>query len=104
MNTIRFQTESGRVKGLAFHPTKPWICASLSNGRIQLWDYNENRLITCFSDDVDGGSYASPSLHENEGTCDEERIESGNKNEEETEVVNAIRSVDFHTTDPLIAS
>jgi hypothetical protein len=32
----KFESKSARVKGLAFHPVRPWICASLHNGVIQL--------------------------------------------------------------------
>eukprot|EP00985_Skeletonema_marinoi_P014239 scaffold7190_cov91-Skeletonema_marinoi.AAC.1 len=28
----KFESKSARVKGLAFHPVRPWICASLHNG------------------------------------------------------------------------
>lgn len=40
----KFESKSNRVKGLSFHPTRPWILASLHNGSIQLWDY---RMGTC---------------------------------------------------------
>ena len=36
---VKFDTKSVRVKGLAFHPKRPWILASLHSGEIQLWDY-----------------------------------------------------------------
>ena len=32
----KFESKSARVKGLAFHPVRPWVCASLHNGVIQL--------------------------------------------------------------------
>lgn len=32
----KFESKSARVKGLAFHPVRPWICATLHNGVIQL--------------------------------------------------------------------
>ena len=31
----KFESKSARVKGLAFHPVRPWVCASLHNGVIQ---------------------------------------------------------------------
>jgi len=40
----KFESKSNRVKGLSFHPVRPWILASLHNGHIQLWDY---RMGTC---------------------------------------------------------
>jgi hypothetical protein len=33
----KFESKSARVKGLAFHPVRPWVCASLHNGAIQLY-------------------------------------------------------------------
>jgi coatomer protein complex subunit alpha (xenin) len=47
---IKFQSKSLRVKGLAFHPQRPWILASLHNGVIQLWDYRMEVLITSFEE------------------------------------------------------
>lgn len=32
----KFESKSARVKGLAFHPVRPWVCASLHNGVVQL--------------------------------------------------------------------
>ncbi|MDC3321688.1 hypothetical protein OAV88_03715 [bacterium] len=34
---VKFETKSFRVKGVSFHPTKPWILCSLHNGWIQLY-------------------------------------------------------------------
>ena len=33
----KFESKSARVKGLAFHPFRPWVAASLHNGVIQLY-------------------------------------------------------------------
>lgn len=41
----KFETKSNRVKGLAFHPQRPWVLSSLHNGAIQLWDYRMGTLI-----------------------------------------------------------
>lgn len=49
----KFESKSNRVKGLAFHPTRPWILASLHNGIIQLWDYRIRTLLDKF-DEHDG--------------------------------------------------
>jgi len=49
----KFETKSPRVKGLTFHPTRPWILASLHNGTIQLWDYRMCTLLEKF-DEHDG--------------------------------------------------
>ncbi len=32
----KFETKSARVKGVAFHPKRPWVLASLHNRLIQL--------------------------------------------------------------------
>lgn len=45
-----FETESKRVKGLAFHPTRPWILSSLHNGMIQLWDYRIKTMVDQFNE------------------------------------------------------
>eukprot|EP01111_Echinosteliopsis_oligospora_P014697 TRINITY_DN5593_c0_g1_i1.p1 TRINITY_DN5593_c0_g1~~TRINITY_DN5593_c0_g1_i1.p1 ORF type:complete len:1233 (-),score=305.98 TRINITY_DN5593_c0_g1_i1:20-3718(-) len=49
----KFETKSNRIKGLAFHTTRPWILASLHNGVVQLWDYRIRTLIDKF-DEHDG--------------------------------------------------
>eukprot|EP01100_Stratorugosa_tubuloviscum_P014823 TRINITY_DN813_c1_g1_i1.p1 TRINITY_DN813_c1_g1~~TRINITY_DN813_c1_g1_i1.p1 ORF type:complete len:1210 (-),score=610.19 TRINITY_DN813_c1_g1_i1:110-3739(-) len=49
----KFETKSNRVKGLCFHPTRPWILASLHSGVIQLWDYRIRMAIDRF-DEHDG--------------------------------------------------
>jgi WD40 repeat protein len=46
----KLETKSARVKGVAFHPKKPWILASLRNGLIQLWDYRIYTLIDKFDE------------------------------------------------------
>eukprot|EP00096_Caligus_rogercresseyi_P012653 TRINITY_DN536_c0_g1_i4.p1 TRINITY_DN536_c0_g1~~TRINITY_DN536_c0_g1_i4.p1 ORF type:complete len:1250 (+),score=425.50 TRINITY_DN536_c0_g1_i4:124-3873(+) len=46
----KFETKSPRVKGLAFHPKRPWILASLHNGVIQLWDYRMCTLLDKFEE------------------------------------------------------
>lgn len=47
---IKFETKSARVKGLAFHPKRRWVLASLHNGVIQLWDYGERTMIDKFDE------------------------------------------------------
>ncbi|XP_059167634.1 coatomer subunit alpha-like [Physella acuta] len=49
----KFETKSARVKGLSFHPKRPWVLASLHNGVVQLWDYRMCTLIDKF-DEHDG--------------------------------------------------
>jgi len=46
----KFESKSARVKGLSFHPIRPWICASLHNGVIQLWDYRVGTVIDRFEE------------------------------------------------------
>lgn len=45
-----FESTSVRVKGLTFHPKRPWVLAALHNGQIQLWDYYMSTLITTFNE------------------------------------------------------
>lgn len=47
---IKFETKSARVKGLAFHPKRKWVLASLHSGVIQLWDYSERTMIDKFDE------------------------------------------------------
>ncbi|KAI8815074.1 coatomer WD associated region-domain-containing protein [Cladochytrium replicatum] len=46
----KFETKSNRVKGLSFHPKRPWILASLYNGTVQLWDYKMGTLLERFEE------------------------------------------------------
>ncbi|CAL4965856.1 unnamed protein product [Urochloa decumbens] len=49
----KFETKSNRVKGLSFHPRRPWILASLHSGVVQMWDYRMGTLLDRF-DEHDG--------------------------------------------------
>ncbi|KAJ3217193.1 hypothetical protein HDU67_008322 [Dinochytrium kinnereticum] len=46
----KFETKSNRVKGLSFHPKRPWVLAALHNGSVQLWDYKIGSLIDRFDE------------------------------------------------------
>mmetsp|Transcript_4361 Transcript_4361/g.5855 ORF Transcript_4361/g.5855 Transcript_4361/m.5855 type:complete len:1247 (-) Transcript_4361:827-4567(-) len=46
----KFESKSNRVKGLSFHPSRPWILASLHNGALQLWDYRLRTLLDVFEE------------------------------------------------------
>lgn len=46
----KFEAKSARVKGLSFHPKRPWILTSLHNGLVQLWDYRVCTLIDKFDE------------------------------------------------------
>jgi hypothetical protein len=47
---IKFESKSNRVKGVSFHPKRPWVLSALHNGAIQLWDYRMGTLIDKFED------------------------------------------------------
>lgn len=47
---VKYQQKSSRVKGIAFHPRRPWILASLHNGVIQLIDYSMEVVIDTFEE------------------------------------------------------
>ncbi|KAI6240458.1 Coatomer subunit alpha [Aphelenchoides fujianensis] len=49
----KFESKSARVKGITFHPTRPWVLTSLHSGIIQLWDYRMCVLIDKY-DEHDG--------------------------------------------------
>lgn len=38
------------MKGIAFHPNRPWTLCALHTGQIQLWDYRLGTLIYTFDD------------------------------------------------------
>jgi len=46
----KFSSKSARVKGLCFHPTRPWVASSLHNGTIQLWDYRVGTVVDRFEE------------------------------------------------------
>ncbi|ORX97825.1 Coatomer, alpha subunit [Basidiobolus meristosporus CBS 931.73] len=46
----KFESKSNRVKGLSFHPKRPWILSALHNGSVQLWDYRMGTLIERFEE------------------------------------------------------
>jgi coatomer protein complex subunit alpha (xenin) len=54
---VKLETKSPRVKGISFHPKRPWVLASLHSGVIQLWDYRMSTLIDKF-DEHDGKLYS----------------------------------------------
>ena len=47
---VKCEAKSNRVKGVAFHPTLPWILSALHNGTIQLWDYQLGTLLDKFEE------------------------------------------------------
>src|SRR4051794_11193065 len=57
---LQFESKSNRVKGIAFHPKRPWILSSLHNGCVQLWDYRMGTLLERF--DEHDGTFRVPNL------------------------------------------
>jgi coatomer protein complex subunit alpha (xenin) len=47
---VKFSNKSERVKGLSFHPSRPWLLAGLHTGAIQLWDYRLQTVIDTFAE------------------------------------------------------
>jgi len=45
---VSFESKSSRVKGLSFHPKRPWLLASLHSGAIQLLDYRLATVIDTY--------------------------------------------------------
>ncbi len=45
---LKFETKSARVKGIGFHPSKPWAIASLHSGEIHVWDYSMKLCVAKF--------------------------------------------------------
>ncbi len=48
----KYDAKSNRVKGIAFHPKRPWILSSLHNGIINLYDYRMSVLLETFEEHV----------------------------------------------------
>ncbi|CAI5443261.1 unnamed protein product [Caenorhabditis angaria] len=49
----KFESKSAIVKGISFHPSRPWIVISLHSDVIQLWHYRMCVLLEKF-DEYDG--------------------------------------------------
>ena len=41
----KFEAKSSRVKGLALHPTLPWLLAAHHNGSVQIYDYRMGMVV-----------------------------------------------------------
>jgi coatomer subunit alpha len=41
----KFEAKSSRVKGLAFHPSLPWLLAAHHNGTVQIYDYRMGMVV-----------------------------------------------------------
>lgn len=44
----KLSSRSDRVKAVDLHPTEPWICASLYNGNVHVWNIESQQLIKTF--------------------------------------------------------
>lgn len=51
---IKFDHKSNRVKGVAFHPTRPWVLTSHYNGSIQIWDHKLKTLVDKYENHHEG--------------------------------------------------
>jgi coatomer protein complex subunit alpha (xenin) len=89
---IKFETKSNRVKGLSFHPKRPWILASLHNGVIQLWDYRMSVLIDTFEEHDGTQRYMI--------VCNQSKVVIGAP----VFFLGPVRGVHFHLTQPLFVS
>eukprot|EP01080_Neovahlkampfia_damariscottae_P002084 gene2084-1956_t len=47
---IKYEARSKRVKGVAFHPKRPWLLTSLHSGQINLYDYRMGTLLEVFAE------------------------------------------------------
>jgi coatomer protein complex subunit alpha (xenin) len=47
---VKLDHKSARVKGVSFHPRRPWVLASLHTGAIQLIDYSMETVIDKFEE------------------------------------------------------
>lgn len=98
----KFESKSNRVKGaqspcehrsiayapvgLAFHPTRPLLAASLHNGSVQLWNYQMGTLVDRFD--------------EHEGKQHRRRLAFG----EAHYMTGPVRGVHLHPTRPLLVT
>lgn len=46
----KFESKSTRAKGIAFHPSRPWVLVALFSSTIQLWDYRMGTLLHRYED------------------------------------------------------
>ena len=107
----KFETKSSRVKGISFHPTRPWLLCSLHDGQIQLWDYRLGTLLETF--DEHDGPVRSVDFHPSQPLFvsggDDYKIRVWNYNNKRSLFtlmghLDYIRTVQFHPENPWIVS
>lgn len=107
----KFETKSSRVKGVSFHPTRPWFLCSLHDGQIQLWDYRVGTLLETFSEH--DGPVRSVDFHPSQPLFvsggDDYKIRVWNYNNKRSLFtlmghLDYIRTVQFHPENPWIVS
>lgn len=107
----KFETKSSRVKGVAFHPTRPWILCSLHDGQIQLWDYRVGTLLETFKEH--NGPVRSVDFHPTQPLFvsggDDYKIRVWNYNNKRPLFTlighkDYVRCVQFHSENPWIVS
>lgn len=75
-------------KGLAFHPTRPLLAASLHNGSVQLWNYQMGTLVDRFD--------------EHDGTHTQSNF--GTETCNDMTALGPVRGVAIHPTRPLLVT
>ena len=107
----KFETKSSRVKGIALHPTRPWVLCSLHDGQIQLWDYRVGTLLETFKEHT--GPVRSVDFHPSQPLFvsggDDYKIRVWNYNSKRSLYTlmghkDYIRGVQFHAQNPWIVS
>ena len=107
----KFETKSSRVKGISFHPTRPWLLCSLHDGQIQLWDYRLGTLLETFAEH--DGPVRSVDFHTTQPLFvsggDDYRVRVWNYNSKRSLYTlsghkDYVRTVQFHTQNPWIVS
>lgn len=51
----KFEAKSSRVKGVAFHPTLPWLLAAHHNGSVQIYDYRMGMVVDKYEEHKGNG-------------------------------------------------
>jgi coatomer protein complex subunit alpha (xenin) len=108
---VRYDVRTSRVKGLCFHPSLPWLLASLHNGSIHLYDIYAKRLLWKFEEHE--GPVRGLDIHKTQPLFasggDDFKIKLWNLNERRclytfTNHTDYIRTVQFHWDLPWILS